>query len=365
MVKLQKDLPTSSKSISIDSAKQKLSLTSKTQNQQEDDLGIGEESTDYKNELDDFAREVLEKLIEDSVPPIPNNFSLYFDRMLDEKSNEFKKQIMQILELERSNEDEKQISLEKRMKEAFLLMKQILQIVATIYKNLNLMNEIATKRNKEISTMTNPIALQNLITSLTHDIEKLTNIVKKQTGSIKELYHQSASIVSEVESETIYDSQFGIYNKRYLLTQLEKELKLINQFGHSSTLVMAKISNEIVKKIKNEKGLLLVSRTISRLLLKTSRRSDTIAHYGDGIFALLLKHSDLFSAKKASERLSDLVSSTNFFLGESEIQLDISIGIAKLDTQRSIDDTIKCALAALEQADRDSEAKYVVCPSDE
>ncbi len=318
----------------------------------------------YKNELEEFSKEVLERLIEDNIATIPDNFSLYFDRLLDEKPAEFKKKIAQILELENTDESEKQMNLEKRMKESFIITKQILQIVGMMYKNLTLMNEIATKKSSEMGTVTNPVALQNILTTLTHDLNKVTDIVKKQTINIKELYHKNAGIVQEVENETIYDSQFGIYNKRYFLAQAQKEAKFISQFGHNSTIVTAKIATDIIKRIKSEKGALLVTRTISRLILKTSRRSDIIAHYGDGVFILLLKHSDLFSAKKACERLSELVNSTNFFLGESEIQLKISIGIAKLTSSKQIDEIIACAISAMEESDKVGSA-YKICTGDE
>ncbi len=314
--------------------------------------------------LDAIAREVLNAMSEDSVPPLPKNYQLYFDRIVDEKSADIKKQIMQYLELESDNDD-KRVEIEKRVKDSFMLTKQILQNVGTLYKNLNLMVDIIKKKSSDLSATNNSLTAQNIVSSFQGDLSKLTDILSKQSVTLKELYHQSATIVKEVEQETIFDPVFGVNNKRYLLLELDKEIKAINKFNHTSAIVMAKLSKELGQKIDNEKNNLLVTRTVAKLLLKTSRRSDIIAHYGDGIFCMLLKHTNMFSAKKASERLQDMVASTNFFLGDREIQLDISIGIAKVDISRTAEESLSCALNSLEKADADSSLPYVVCSKDE
>ena len=102
-------------------------------------------------------------------------------------------------------------------------------------------------------------------------------------------------------------------------------------------------------------------RTVARLLLKTSRRSDTVAHYGGGVFVMMLKHTDIESAKRASERLFDLVSSSNFFISEHEIQLSIAIGVAELSSARSVDQTLVCTLEAMEAAENSPKLRYMVC----
>ena len=62
--------------------------------------------SDPTSDLEIFAKEVLSALISDNLPPTPNNFSLYFDRILDDKSESLKRQIGSILELEENNDDE-------------------------------------------------------------------------------------------------------------------------------------------------------------------------------------------------------------------------------------------------------------------
>lgn len=124
---------------------------------------------------------------------------------------------------------------------------------------------------------------------------------------------------------------------------------------------MVQLSSATLSQITSEKAKGLMMRTVSRLLLKTSRRSDTVAHYGEGVFAMMLKHTDIESAKRAADRLYELVSTTNFFLGEQEIQLRIAIGIAEINPVLSIENLLACTLDAMEEANNEKKYHYVVC----
>jgi len=317
--------------------------------------------SDPTSDLEIFAKEVLTALISDNLPPTPNNFALYFDRILEDKSESLRRQIGSILELEEDNQDEKSIELEKTLKQGFSSVKSILQLSATLYKNISLMEKILDKRKEEIKSVPSLTGANDLLSSLGSDVSKLSTILKKQVTHMKSIYDETATIVKQVENETIFDNQFGVYNKRYLLTKLEQERNLIDEFKHKSSLITVRLSRETANSIQSEKAQQLMVRTVARLLLKTSRRSDIVAHYGEGVFAMVLKHTDIDSAKRASERLFDLVSSSNFFLAEQEIQLRIAIGVAELQASLGIEQTLMCTLNAMENADNDSKLRYMVC----
>lgn len=316
---------------------------------------------DPTSDLEIFAKEVLTALISDNLPPTPNNFSLYFDRILEDKSESLRRQIGSILELEEDNQDEKSIELEKTLKQGFSSVKSILQLSATLYKNISLMEKILEKRREDIKNIPSLSGANDLIASLGNDVGKLSGILKKQVTHMKSIYDETATIVKQVENETIFDNQYGVYNKRYLLAKLEQERNLIDEFKHKSSLIVVRLSKETANTIQSEKAQQLMVRTVARLLLKTSRRSDIVAHYGEGIFAMVLKHTDIESAKKASERLFDLVATSNFFLAEKEIQLRIAIGVAELQASIEVEQTLDCTLNAMEEADTTPAVRYMVC----
>ena len=178
---------------------------------------------------------------------------------------------------------------------------------------------------------------------------------------MKTLYDETATIVKNVENETIFDNQYGLYNRRYFLNKLEQETQLMVEFKHKSSLITLKLSHEINEQVSNEKAIMLMTRTIARLLLKTSRRSDIIAHYGGGVFAMMLKHTNIDNARNAAERLSELVSSSNFFLAEQEINLKIAIGVSEISNNISVDETFICTIDAMNRCDESKKAHYLVC----
>ena len=302
------------------------------------------------SDIEIYSKEVLNALIADNLPPTPNNFSLYFDRLLEDKSENLRKQIISLLELEAANEDETTIALEHSLKKGFVSIKNILAATANLYKNMSLMTKILEKRKAELAEHPRADEAIGIIHALEGDVSKLNSILKTQSAQMKEIYDDTATIVKNVENETIFDNQFGVYNKRYLLTKIEQESGLIKEFNHKSSLIMIELARDLKKSVKNDKAVLLMTRTIARLLLKTSRRSDIVAHYGNGVFSMLLKHTDIESAKKASERLCELVSNSNFFLADREIQLKISIGITNIDSIHSVEEIVVSAMDGIEKA---------------
>ena len=312
------------------------------------------------SDLEIYAKEVLASLISDNLPPTPNNFSLYFDRLLEEKSENLRRQIHSMLELEESNDDENTIALEQNLKQGFVSMKSLLSVTANLYKNMALMNKILEKRKDELASEPNAQAALSIIGVLEGDVTKLSSILKTQSSKMKDIYDEAATIVKAVENETIFDNKFGVYNKRYLLTKIEQEIGLISEFKHKSSLMMIELDKGLKKSVKNEKAIVLMTRTIARLLLKTSRRSDIVAHYGNGVFSMLLKHTDLENAKRAAIRLSELVSNSNFFLADREIQLKISIGITNIDNKFSVEEIVVSALDGIQKAYEDKKSDFAL-----
>ena len=316
----------------------------------------------HSSGIDIYSAEVLQKLIDDNLPSTPNNFSLYFDRLLENKSENLRKQITMMLELEEnnSNDDENIILLEKSLKQGFSSVKNMLSITASLYKNMSLMTKIMSKRKNEFSNCSDLTEKAGVFFLVETDIEKLNTILKKQSSHMKKVYEDTALIVKNVENETIFDNQFGVYNKRYLLNKINKESESIKKLKHQSSLIFIELSKELTSTIKNNKEIIHMTRIIARLLLKTSRRSDIIAYYGDGMFAMLLRHTDLENAKRTSTRLDDLVSNSNIFIEDREVQLKISMGITNINIELDVDEIVVNAMDGIDKAYKDPHLNYAI-----
>jgi diguanylate cyclase (GGDEF)-like protein len=318
------------------------------------------EGSVIESELDKFGKEILSKMTEDSIPPLPIYYSLYFEKLLDDKPLEFKKTLLEQMSLEQDDKADKTIDLEKKFKSAFANTKEILTSVSALYKQLSIIGNNAKRCMAEAKNANNPTAIINLTNSISNDMSRFSDLIGEESGKLKELYVKNATILKQVEDETVHDSFYGLYNRRYLGLQLSREVDSIKKFKHSSCLVTISMRDSVARSIGTEKGLVLVNKTLAKILLKTSRRSDIVSHIGNGVFTMLLKHTDLNSSIRASERMSDLVKSTNFFLGEKEVDLAITIGIVEIKSfvNNSTDELINFSVIAMTDCDKDEGAAY-------
>lgn len=325
-----------------------------------------DETVDSKNpqkangELEKFSSYVLRVMAQEAIPPSPSNFQIYFEKLLDNKPLSFKKRINDFMEVETTSSDEHRAKMETEIKEGFDEIKSIMNVVSTVYKNLNVMDKIVEKRKTELKSSTSQLSASTISSALIEDLKKLSDLTAKQMGTIRYHYDKTAVILKGIESKAIFDSRLGVYNKRYLISAIEYESKSIKQFGHKSSLVLAKVKDSVSKSIRNSKDRMILTRNISKLLLKTSRKSDVVTHYGKGVFGLVMKHTDVENAKKACERISDLIYSTNFFIGDAEIDTDIELAIVCIKPDGSSIDAISSARDSLWQTGKNLKP-YIVC----
>jgi len=311
------------------------------------------------SEIEKFSLSVLRSIIDDNVPPTPNNFQIYFEKLLENKPLTFKKRMKEYQDNDDIDADEYRAKMEREIKEGFAQIKGIVKVVSTIYKNLNIMKQIVKKRSDELKVNSSQLSVDNTLSKLNEDIEKLTTLTAKQMESLKYYYAKTVEILKDIEDKAIFDSKYGVYNKKHFLNSLQKELDTIRQYNHKSSIVMVKIKNRVLDKIVTTREREILTRNIAKLLMKTSRRSDVVAHYGGGIFAILMKHTDINSAQKACERIGELIYGTSFFIDETEIEIDIELGIMPIDPHYDIEEVIIAALDALPKTGKNTEMYLV------
>ncbi len=312
------------------------------------------------NEIERFAISVLKKLIEDSLPPTPDNYRVYFEKLLDEKNLKFQKKIQDLLEFEENNYVEDRVEIEKDVKEIFTDINSIIKVVNAIYKNIKLIKQISTEAQKELESNDNPLIIKNSAVTFSHKIEQFLNSVDKQIELLQDKYQKAGETFRNVEKTTIFDTRFGVYNKRYFIQQTKKEREKIKKFNHKSTIVTIKVKDTILNKIPYKKDKIFLLRIMAKMLLKTSRRNDIISYFGENSFIMLLRHTDLESTKKACERMYEMLTNANIILNDIELDIEVSIGIAAIDKDIEIEESINCALEAMQKSEEENEI-YKIC----
>ncbi|MEH1009773.1 diguanylate cyclase [Campylobacter concisus] len=89
-------------------------------------------------------------------------------------------------------------------------------------------------------------------------------------------------------------------------------------------------------------------KSMSQLLLRTSRRSDIVAHYGDGCFAMVMKYTDENGTKQACARILNMLSSMPWKIDNEECKLDVQIVSSMISKTKSTEELLSHALDKLE-----------------
>ncbi len=312
------------------------------------------------NEIERFAIMVLKKLFEDSIPPTPDNYRIYFEKLLDKKSIDFQKKIQELLEFEENNYSENRVEIEKDVKEIFISINSIIKVVNAIYKNIKLIKQISSETKKELENNDNPLIIKNSATTFNNKINQFIKGIDKQLELLQEKYKKAGETFKSIENSTIFDTRFGVYNKRYFIQQAKKEREKIKKFNYESSVVTLQIKESVLKKLPFTKDKIFLLRIIAKMLLKTSRRNDIISYFGENSFIMLLRHTDIKNATRACERILEMLSNANIILNDMEIDIDVGIGIVALSKKVEIEESISCALESMEKSGKDKEP-YKIC----
>ena len=98
-----------------------------------------------------FSEAIIKELSEENIPSIPKNYTAFFEKMLEKQPDDFKKKVGEIIKIEDEIgklEDDRQINIEREVKNSFMQIKSMLQAVALIYKNLGVLKTIIKKRSE-------------------------------------------------------------------------------------------------------------------------------------------------------------------------------------------------------------------------
>jgi len=332
----------------------------KVESRQHEKVSIKIDINSSANEIERFAIFVLKKLINDSLPPTPDNYRIYFEKLLDEKSIDFQKKIQELLEFEESNYSENRVEIEKDVKEIFISINSVIKVVNSIYKNIRLIKQLSIETHNELKENDNPLVIKNSASSFNTKLSQFLSSIDKQIELLQEKYKKAGEIFKNIENSTIFDTRFGVYNKRYFIEQAKKEREKIIKFKHESCIVTLQVKESVLLKLPYQKDKIFLLRVIAKMLLKTSRRNDIISYFGENSFIMLLRHTDLESTKKASIRMHELLTNANIILNDMEVDIDIGIGIALIKKDIEIEESINCALEAMSETGKNKDI-YKVC----
>jgi two-component system, cell cycle response regulator len=149
-------------------------------------------------------------------------------------------------------------------------------------------------------------------------------------GNIENAYHE------EIYRLTTIDGLTQIFNKRYFLEMLEREIARSHRYRRELSLVMFDIDH--FKKINDSFGHLAgdyVLKHLAQTVKTRIRREDCFARYGGEEFAIVLPEIDGLNAKPFAEKIRQLVEATDFKFENTSMPVTISMGVSTLEPDSS------------------------------
>src|SRR5438105_1288443 len=145
-------------------------------------------------------------------------------------------------------------------------------------------------------------------------------------GNIENAYHE------EIYRLTTVDGLTQIFNRRYFLEQLDREVSRAKRYRRELSLILFDIDK--FKNINDSFGHLAgdyVLKQLATVIKGKIRREDVLARYGGEEFAIVLPEIDMANAVSFSEKVRKIVEKAPFKFEETKIQVTVSVGVATSD----------------------------------
>ncbi len=175
-------------------------------------------------------------------------------------------------------------------------------------------------------------------------------------GNVEADYHE------ELYKLAILDPLTGLYNKRYLMDYLERELARATRYNRPLALLMLDIDH--FKSINDRLGHLagdLTLRDLGDCLRLEVRCDELLARFGGEEFAVVLTETNQAEAADVAERVRRAVQTHVFSFEGRHYEVAVSLGVASMrgDESMSPQELIRQADERLYQAKRQGRNRVV------
>lgn len=193
------------------------------------------------------------------------------------------------------------------------------------------------------------------------DVEAGTHALVRAVKNILERRRLSENL----KEATIKDEMTGLYNQRFLLETLAREVKKATRYSYPLTLLYIGIDG--IRKINGKFGHAIGDRVIvdfGLILTNSVRCVDTVGRFSGDEFLAILPETPQSNAIKVCERIRNSANNLAFANGEAGLNVTAGIGISSLSsTTRTKEELLNSARAALAGAKKGGE--NTVCTFEE
>ncbi|MEZ4272156.1 MAG: sensor domain-containing diguanylate cyclase [Myxococcota bacterium] len=139
----------------------------------------------------------------------------------------------------------------------------------------------------------------------------------------------NARAFERIQELTIRDDWTGLYNARFLATYLEHELARAERYDSSVCIIFLDLDH--FKVVNDSHGHAIGSnalKAVGEILQNLIRKFDRAIRYGGDEFVLVLPQTDKAAGLQLAERVREELNSSAINLGEHQVKITASIGVA-------------------------------------
>lgn len=175
-----------------------------------------------------------------------------------------------------------------------------------------------------------------------------------EIGQLKAQIAALQQQVSVLDALAHQDTLVEMPNRRGFLRSLDRLIARGIRYGHEGAMLYVDVDG--LKSINDSFGHRAGDEALIRiaaLLAEGIRRSDVVARIGGDEFGILLEHADEKRARETAVRLSDTICHCEFRHEREELPLSVTIGVAMIGKDDSVETVMARADAEMYQGKAD------------
>jgi diguanylate cyclase (GGDEF)-like protein len=166
-------------------------------------------------------------------------------------------------------------------------------------------------------------------------------LIRRISTQLEQRNRQLDKLNRQINDVAIHDKLTGLYNRHFIVDQLERQYGLYVRYGNPCSIVMVDIDhfkqvNDSYGHIEGDK----VLAAFSRLMESMVRHGDLIGRYGGEEFLLILPKTDAAAATQLAQRIRTRLAAAPLVDQPEKLVITASFGVAQIMNGESMDDWV-------------------------
>lgn len=178
------------------------------------------------------------------------------------------------------------------------------------------------------------------------ELKKLLLLKEREIKYLRNYIRELEKMLNYYKASSVIDELTNVYNRRYIIEALKKEIAFANRTGEKLSLALIDIDN--FKQINDQYGHEVGDRVLEMVayeLQNSVREADIVGRWGGDEFIVILRNTDIDRAKKVAERILNNIRNVRV----NSLRLSVSLGLAEYRGE-SLKELIRKADKALYKA---------------